>query len=326
MTKLCYRGCGRKGVKKRIVDRGVRTTDVTCQRCYEIEWGGVKGHPRNSSNGGRPMSMAAKKTGRQKRKGPVKSRVSKARKIKGHAMPKVSKAHKAKVLKHNKAVTRRLTIAAAKAYVGQKFAALRLEGGAISRVEGVIKSYSLVDGKLYLKGSIHGFGGIITGLAAKFILPAEMVSWKLGSLDKKRLPNTTEMEEFRDMLEKSGKRTCDNPQCEPTIYQVNLAVGEPGVAQAVKRAHAGLSETINHPDHYGGEENPYEAIKVIEACGLGSGFNKGNAIKYIMRAGKKGDSFKAADDLKKAAFYCNREAVAYEHQARLEQALKDERG
>jgi len=26
-----------------------------------------------------------------------------------------------------------------------------------------------------------------------------------------------------------------------------------------------MTETINHPDHYGGKDNPYEAIKVIEA-------------------------------------------------------------
>ena len=26
-----------------------------------------------------------------------------------------------------------------------------------------------------------------------------------------------------------------------------------------------MKENINHPEHYGGEENPYEAIKIIEA-------------------------------------------------------------
>jgi hypothetical protein len=56
-----------------------------------------------------------------------------------------------------------------------------------------------------------------------------------------------------------------------------------------------VKETINHPAHYGGKDNPYEAIKVIEAWGLG--FCLGNAVKYILRAGKKGD---AVEDLKKA--------------------------
>lgn len=46
-----------------------------------------------------------------------------------------------------------------------------------------------------------------------------------------------------------------------------------------------LKELVNHPDHYGGKDNPYEAIKVIEAWRLG--FNLGNAVKYISRVGKK---------------------------------------
>ena len=45
------------------------------------------------------------------------------------------------------------------------------------------------------------------------------------------------------------------------------------------------NETINHPIHYGGEDNIYETIKVIDAWDLG--FNLGNTIKYISRAGKK---------------------------------------
>lgn len=63
-----------------------------------------------------------------------------------------------------------------------------------------------------------------------------------------------------------------------------------------------MSEMINHPKHYGGEDNPYEAIKVIEAWELG--FNLGNVVKYIARAGKKGD---AKQDLEKAVWYLNRE-------------------
>ena len=29
-----------------------------------------------------------------------------------------------------------------------------------------------------------------------------------------------------------------------------------------------MAENINHPSYYGGESNPYEAIKVIEAWGF----------------------------------------------------------
>jgi hypothetical protein len=59
-------------------------------------------------------------------------------------------------------------------------------------------------------------------------------------------------------------------------------------------------EHVNHPKHYGGEDNPYEAIKVIDAWELG--FSLGNTVKYISRAGKK-DPKKELEDLKKAKFY-----------------------
>lgn len=65
---------------------------------------------------------------------------------------------------------------------------------------------------------------------------------------------------------------------------------------------ASTKEMVNHPSHYGGEDNPYEAIKVIEAWDLG--FNLGNTIKYISRAGKKDNT---VQDLKKALWYLQRE-------------------
>lgn len=63
-----------------------------------------------------------------------------------------------------------------------------------------------------------------------------------------------------------------------------------------------MSEAVNHPSHYGGVDNPYEAIKVIEAWKLG--FNLGNTVKYISRAGKK-DAL--LQELKKARWYLDRE-------------------
>jgi hypothetical protein len=67
-------------------------------------------------------------------------------------------------------------------------------------------------------------------------------------------------------------------------------------------------EMVNHPDHY--HPGTYEAINVIEAWGLN--FNLGSAIKYISRCGLKPDAElskkeKALEDLKKAAWYVNRE-------------------
>src|SRR5690348_3579146 len=53
-----------------------------------------------------------------------------------------------------------------------------------------------------------------------------------------------------------------------------------------------MSDKVNHPSHYGSEDNPYEAIKVIEAWGLG--FCDGNAVKYLCRWKQKG----GVEDLK----------------------------
>ena len=63
-------------------------------------------------------------------------------------------------------------------------------------------------------------------------------------------------------------------------------------------------ELIDHPKHYGGKDNPYETIKVIEAWGLG--FNLGNVVKYISRAGKKDFLIQ---DLEKAKWYLEKEIL-----------------
>lgn len=59
-------------------------------------------------------------------------------------------------------------------------------------------------------------------------------------------------------------------------------------------------DPVNHPKHYCSHPSGVECITVVEHMG----FNLGNAIKYIWRADEKG---KAVEDLRKAAFYVNRE-------------------
>ena len=59
-------------------------------------------------------------------------------------------------------------------------------------------------------------------------------------------------------------------------------------------------EMVDHPSHYQGKR--FEVIDIIEDYDLG--FNLGNAIKYILRAGHK-DEY--AQDLKKAIWYLERE-------------------
>lgn len=72
-------------------------------------------------------------------------------------------------------------------------------------------------------------------------------------------------------------------------------------------------EAVNHPAHYGGGDNPYEARKVIFAWRLG--FNLGNVVKYVCRAGKK-DPATMIEDLKKARQYLDFEIEELEHQRR----------
>lgn len=64
-----------------------------------------------------------------------------------------------------------------------------------------------------------------------------------------------------------------------------------------------MTDNVNHPDHYGGGDDPYEVIKVIEAWGLG--FHLGNVVKYVARAGKK-DPATMGEDIDKAAWYLER--------------------
>lgn len=63
------------------------------------------------------------------------------------------------------------------------------------------------------------------------------------------------------------------------------------------------TEKIDHPAHYGGADNPFEVIKIIEYYGLG--FHIGNALKYMLRAGKK-EGETELDDLKKVRWYIDR--------------------
>lgn len=72
-----------------------------------------------------------------------------------------------------------------------------------------------------------------------------------------------------------------------------------------------VDQNVQHPIYYGGADDPYEAIKVIEAWNLG--FHLGNTVKYISRAGKK-DGNSATQDLRKAMFYLNRKIELLEKQ------------
>ncbi len=59
-------------------------------------------------------------------------------------------------------------------------------------------------------------------------------------------------------------------------------------------------DPVNHPKHYTGHPSGVECIQVTEHMN----FCRGNAVKYIWRAGDKGNEI---EDLEKAVWYLQRE-------------------
>lgn len=70
-------------------------------------------------------------------------------------------------------------------------------------------------------------------------------------------------------------------------------------------------ETIDHPNHYGGKDNPHEHVKVAEA--LGWNYAVASATKYLWRMGKK-PGVAQLEDLRKAAWWLNHEIERIERE------------
>ena len=69
-----------------------------------------------------------------------------------------------------------------------------------------------------------------------------------------------------------------------------------------------MNDPVHNPSHY--KSGGIEVIDVIEAFDLN--FRLANVIKYVLRAGRKGD---ALEDLEKAAWYLDREIDKLEEEA-----------
>jgi hypothetical protein len=65
-----------------------------------------------------------------------------------------------------------------------------------------------------------------------------------------------------------------------------------------------MADLVNHPPHYK-HPSGVECITIVEHMS----FLRGNAIKYLWRAGQKGD---ALEDLRKARWYLDREIANLE--------------
>ena len=64
-------------------------------------------------------------------------------------------------------------------------------------------------------------------------------------------------------------------------------------------------DAVDHPSHYTSHPSGVECITVVEHMN----FCRGNAVKYIWRAGEKDDEI---EDLKKARWYLDREIARLE--------------
>lgn len=108
----------------------------------------------------------------------------------------------------------------------------------------------------------------------------------------------------------------DDPHWPLLAYQGHLdAMDDPEGAKVLElpssrppavetRVDTAEGEAVDHPAHY--NAGSIEVIDAIEDWGFGEGFNRGNAIKYIARAGKKPGADEL-EDLEKAAWYLGRE-------------------
>lgn len=84
------------------------------------------------------------------------------------------------------------------------------------------------------------------------------------------------------------------------VVTTNKPATQESNSPRIVEAHYPVADNVNHPAHY--KVGGIETIDFIEAKELG--YNLGNVVKYITRAGHKAD---LREDLLKARWYLNRE-------------------
>lgn len=80
-----------------------------------------------------------------------------------------------------------------------------------------------------------------------------------------------------------------------------IVVPTDGTEVTSETAFQSIGDPVEHPPHY--TMGPVEVIDALESFFPGVDFHKANAIKYLARAGHKGDEL---EDLKKARWYVDR--------------------
>lgn len=83
-----------------------------------------------------------------------------------------------------------------------------------------------------------------------------------------------------------------------------------------------IKKNVDHPAHYGGADNPYEAIKVLREWQLDKDAYLWNVGKYLSRAGHK-DGNSQLQDLMKARCYLDYKIRLLEKQQKIAESVVD---
>jgi hypothetical protein len=102
-------------------------------------------------------------------------------------------------------------------------------------------------------------------------------------------------------MSKKSKKSEKAAAVDSDAYTEVTSTGWPSHSWVVQyEPVANAFDPVERPSHYA-EGRKYEPIDVIEDWGLD--FHTGNALKYISRAGRKGD---LVEDVRKAIWYLKR--------------------
>ena len=103
---------------------------------------------------------------------------------------------------------------------------------------------------------------------------------------------------FWDYIVKMDENGSQVGAKEVDLRPADIFAQNPGEFDSISAIQEAV-DNVNHPPHY--EKYPVEVIEITEQLD----FNKGNAVKYILRAGHKA-GVDELEDLSKAAWYINR--------------------
>ena len=140
-------------------------------------------------------------------------------------------------------------------------------------------------------------------VAKRLKIPVNYV-YTVKWLDKKKKKPSKIVKAVKEM-----KQALDVIEKKPQRVMINLARRKDGAIIDLNKGGEVISlpDPVNHPPHY--KSGGVETIDFIEAKDLN--YRLGNVVKYVSRAGRKATD--PIEDLKKAAWYLQREIAAREN-------------